>query len=66
MLKTIQMPKSCTRKYRCVRPVTEIRIFRWFICKPKFKYGHFLDGLGMENVGIIYGHLEYLKDIWCM
>jgi hypothetical protein len=30
----------------------------------KFQFGYILDGLGVDNVGIIYGHLEYLKAIW--
>jgi hypothetical protein len=26
--------------------------------------GNFLEGLGMENVGIFYGHLGYILAIW--
>jgi hypothetical protein len=26
--------------------------------------GKFLEGLGKENVGLLYGHLEYFKSIW--
>jgi hypothetical protein len=31
------------------------RAARWFIFRPKI--GYILEGLGMENVGIFYGHL---------
>jgi hypothetical protein len=37
------------------------QVARWFVCKSKIKI---LEGLEMENVGIIYDHLEYLKAIW--
>jgi hypothetical protein len=26
---------------------------------PKSQFGYILEGLGMENVGIVYDHLEY-------
>jgi hypothetical protein len=29
-----------------------------------FQVGHILEKLGLENVAIIYGHLEYVKLIW--
>jgi hypothetical protein len=28
------------------------------------KLNTFLVGLGMENVGVLYGHLEYFMAIW--
>jgi hypothetical protein len=31
---------------------------------PKSQFGYILMGLGMENVGIFYGHLEYFTSIW--
>jgi hypothetical protein len=30
----------------------------------KSQFGSILEGLGMENVGIFYGHLEYITVIW--
>jgi hypothetical protein len=30
----------------------------------KSKFGYILEVLGMENVGIFYGHLEYFMTIW--
>jgi hypothetical protein len=30
----------------------------------KYKLGFILKGLGMQNVGIFYGHLEYCSAIW--
>jgi hypothetical protein len=30
----------------------------------KSKFGHILEGLGMENVGIILGYLVYFMGIW--
>jgi hypothetical protein len=29
----------------------------------KFRFGYILEGLGMENVGIFYNHVEYLTAI---
>jgi hypothetical protein len=47
------------------------RVARWYIFKQKSKLGLFLEGLGMEDVGIVYEHLVYftailvyLMDIW--
>jgi hypothetical protein len=28
------------------------------------KFGHILEGLGMENIGIVYGHLECFVVFW--
>jgi hypothetical protein len=30
----------------------------------KSQFGYILEGLGMENVGIYYAHLEYFTAIW--
>jgi hypothetical protein len=30
----------------------------------KYQFWEFLEGVGMENVGIFYGHFEYLTAIW--
>jgi hypothetical protein len=30
---------------------------------PKSQFGNFFEGLGMEKVGIFYGHLEYIMAI---
>jgi hypothetical protein len=30
----------------------------------KSQFGYIFVGFGMENVGILYGHLKYLKAIW--
>jgi hypothetical protein len=30
----------------------------------KSQLGKILEGLGMENAGIFYGHLEYFTVIW--
>jgi hypothetical protein len=35
------------------------RVARWFVFKPKYQFGNILEGLGIENVGIFYDHLEY-------
>jgi hypothetical protein len=32
--------------------------------KQKSHFGEILEGLEMENVGIFYGHLEYVLAIW--
>jgi hypothetical protein len=36
-------------------------VARLYICIPKSQFGYIFDGLGMEDVGIFYGHLEYLR-----
>jgi hypothetical protein len=30
----------------------------------KSNFGKILEGLGMEKVGVLYGHLEYIMAIW--
>jgi hypothetical protein len=35
-----------------------------FSSYQKSRFGHILEGLGAENVGIFYGHLVYFMDIW--
>jgi hypothetical protein len=30
----------------------------------KSQFGDFLEGLRIENVGMFYGHLEYITAIW--
>jgi hypothetical protein len=30
----------------------------------KFKFGLIFEGLGMENIGMIYGRYEYFTAIW--
>jgi hypothetical protein len=30
----------------------------------KSQFGYILEGLGMENVGIFYDHLEYIMAFW--
>jgi hypothetical protein len=32
----------------------------------KSQFGYILEGLGKENVGIFYDHLEYFTALWCM
>jgi hypothetical protein len=39
------------------------RVARWYNFKPKSQFWSFLEGLGMEKVGIFYGHLEYFMAI---
>jgi hypothetical protein len=34
------------------------RVARWFILTPKISIWVYLEGLGMENIGIFYDHLE--------
>jgi hypothetical protein len=40
------------------------QIARWFIFEPNIKIWVNFDGLGTENVGIFYDHLEYFTSIW--
>jgi hypothetical protein len=40
------------------------QVVRWYIFKQKAQFGLFLEGLRIENVGIIYGHLVYFTAIW--
>jgi hypothetical protein len=35
-----------------------------FFSNQKSQLGKILEGLGMENAGIFYGHLEYFTVIW--
>jgi hypothetical protein len=37
---------------------------RWYICKPKIPLWVNFKGLGMEKVGIFFGHLEYITDMY--
>jgi hypothetical protein len=46
----------------CFEPTA--RVARWFIFSPKFQFGHILEGLGLENVGLFYNRLEYFTVIW--
>jgi hypothetical protein len=39
------------------------RVARWFVFKPKSHFGKTFQGLGLENVDIFYGHLEYSMTI---
>jgi hypothetical protein len=39
----------------------QTRVARWFILIPKTQFGYILEGLGMENVGMFYDHLEFLR-----
>jgi hypothetical protein len=34
------------------------------LTNQNFSFGYILEGLGMENFAITYGHLEYLTAIW--
>jgi hypothetical protein len=38
----------------------ETRDARWHVSIPKSQFGYILEDLGMENVGISYGHLDYI------
>jgi hypothetical protein len=38
------------------------RVARWFILRPKI--GYTLEGLAMEDVGGLFGHLVYFTAIW--
>jgi hypothetical protein len=31
---------------------------------PKSQFGEILEGIRLENVYILYGHLKYFTDIW--
>jgi hypothetical protein len=42
----------------------ESGIARWCIFKPKIPNWEILEALGMEKVGILYAHLEYIRAIW--
>jgi hypothetical protein len=35
-----------------------------YIFKPNIQNGYILEGLGMENIGILNGHWEYSTAIW--
>jgi hypothetical protein len=30
----------------------------------KYQFGKILDGLGLKNIDIFYGHLDFFTDIW--
>jgi hypothetical protein len=32
--------------------------------KQKSQFGYILEGLSIENVGILLGHLKYIKAVW--
>jgi hypothetical protein len=32
----------------------------------KYQFGHILEGLGVENIGMFYGHSEYFMPTWCI
>jgi hypothetical protein len=34
-----------------------------FFSNQKSQFGQILEGLGLENVDVLYGHLEYFTDI---
>jgi hypothetical protein len=38
----------------------------YFHTKQKSQLGYIFEGLGMEHVGMFYGHLEYFTAIWYM
>jgi hypothetical protein len=42
------------------------RAARWYvyIAYQKSQFGFILEGLGLKNVGIFYGHLGYFMVIW--
>jgi hypothetical protein len=40
------------------------RVARWFIFIPKIQIWVYLEGPGMETVGIFYDHSEYFMAIW--
>jgi hypothetical protein len=44
------------------------RVARWYTYfrTQNPNLGKFLEGLGMEKVGIFFGHLEYIAAIWCI
>jgi hypothetical protein len=43
----------------------EGRVARWYIFKPRIPIlGKFWGGLRMENVGIVFGQLEFYTAIW--
>jgi hypothetical protein len=42
------------------RTLKETRDARWHASIPKSQFGYILEDLGMENVGISYGHLDYI------
>jgi hypothetical protein len=40
------------------------RVARWFVFKPKIPIRVIFGGLEVKNGLYIYGHLEYVIDIW--
>jgi hypothetical protein len=36
------------------------KVARWFVFIQNSQFGYICEGLGIENVGIIYGHWEYI------
>jgi hypothetical protein len=40
------------------------RVARWFINKPKIHVGYILEGFGIDNVGILCGHLVHFPLFW--
>jgi hypothetical protein len=45
------------------QPRAKNRVARWFVFLPKIPI---LEGLGMENVGKFYDHMEYFTAIMIM
>jgi hypothetical protein len=39
------------------------RVAKCYIFIPKSQFGYILEGLGMENDDIFYGHLEFITAI---
>jgi hypothetical protein len=46
----------CPQKRENSENDSRSRVARWFIFKPKMPLLVLLEGFGMENVGIFYGH----------
>jgi hypothetical protein len=43
-----------------------IRVARWYFSGKKSQFWIIFVSLGMENLGIFYGHFGTFKSIWCI
>jgi hypothetical protein len=44
--------------------LVQCRVARWFVFKPKIQIWENMEGIAMEDVGIIYGHLVHFT-VFC-
>jgi hypothetical protein len=55
--------RCCKNPWTKASASADVRVARWNIFKPKILIRVILEGLAMEDVGIIHGHLVYITII---